>query len=259
MAADLLIAAATRLEVAPFLSRLSRTAIRQGRGGTTLFSGEFNKKACEVLLTGPGMLNAACALAGYLETRQPAMILHTGIGGVFKDSGLCVRDVVIATLEDHRHCGIQADDGPNAPLPFDLVQECASTRQGIYLMPEHLVRQCKKHLSRHFSQNGTKIAAGKIMTSDTLCGSLDQAYALYRQHQPLMEAMEGAAIAHAAMLCNTPLLEIRAASNIVGERDKRKWDIPGAADQVEQICLCILKHLDDILSVDNRDQKHCGT
>lgn len=36
------------------------------------------------------------------------------------------------------------------------------------------------------------------------------------------EAMEGAAFAHIARLYKIPMVEIRAASNFVGERDKAK-------------------------------------
>ncbi len=51
-----------------------------------------------------------------------------------------------------------------------------------------------------------------------------------------MEAMEGAAALHVATLYHVPIIEIRAASNFVGERDKDKWDFPLACDRVRQIC-----------------------
>ena len=38
--------------------------------------------------------------------------------------------------------------------------------------------------------------------------------------------MEGAGAAHVALLYDLPFLEIRAVSNLVGDRDKRRWDLP---------------------------------
>ena len=55
-----------------------------------------------------------------------------------------------------------------------------------------------------------------------------------------MESMEGAASAHVAMLYNIPILEIRAASNFTGEKDKSKWDIDKSARQLKKICELVL-------------------
>ncbi len=48
--------------------------------------------------------------------------------------------------------------------------------------------------------------------------------------------MEGAAAAHVAALYQVPMVEIRAASNRVGDRDKARWDIPAAVRTVAEIC-----------------------
>nr|NJM04329.1 hypothetical protein [Desulfobacula sp.] len=54
-----------------------------------------------------------------------------------------------------------------------------------------------------------------------------------------MEAMEGAASAHIAALYRVPFLEVRAASNVAGERDKGKWDPERAAKHLEEACAII--------------------
>jgi futalosine hydrolase len=55
-----------------------------------------------------------------------------------------------------------------------------------------------------------------------------------------MESMEGAAAAHVAALYQVPMVEIRAASNRVGDRDKTRWDIPAAVQTVADICDTLL-------------------
>jgi futalosine hydrolase len=51
-----------------------------------------------------------------------------------------------------------------------------------------------------------------------------------------MEAMEGAASAHVAALYHIPMVEVRSASNFVGERDKSKWDLDLAIERLGMVC-----------------------
>ena len=56
-----------------------------------------------------------------------------------------------------------------------------------------------------------------------------------------MEAMEGAAAAHVAALYQVPLIEIRAGSNQVGDRNKAQWDFSLACNRVTWICQTIIQ------------------
>jgi futalosine hydrolase len=53
--------------------------------------------------------------------------------------------------------------------------------------------------------------------------------------------MEGAAVAQVAVLHGVPWLEVRSISNIVEDRDLKKWDIPKAADAVQHAVQHILE------------------
>jgi futalosine hydrolase len=57
-----------------------------------------------------------------------------------------------------------------------------------------------------------------------------------------MESMEGAAAFHVAALYDVPIIEIRAASNFVGDRDKDRWDFAVACERVRQICETVIAH-----------------
>ncbi len=64
---------------------------------------------------------------------------------------------------------------------------------------------------------------------------------LEERYHALCENMEGAAAAQVAELHGAPWLEVRGISNIVEDRDLKKWDIPRAAQNVQQAVLQILE------------------
>ena len=80
---------------------------------------------------------------------------------------------------------------------------------------------------------------GPFITVSTLTSSFDQAGRLHAALSPVMEAMEGAASAHIAALYKVPFIEVRAASNFTGERDKGKWDVEMAAKHLGEACAII--------------------
>ncbi len=236
---DLLILCATVHEVSIFLNRYPAESEIKSRSGRITFSGKIDQKAYDLLLTGAGVFNAVHALTAYLEHKSPQLILQTGIAGIFPLSGFSIGDVVVATQEHYIHTGVQSDSVNPAPLPFDLIQDHPSTRKGIYQFDEKRVDQCYKKMVSAFRDNLNKAGKGDFITVSTITGSKESAANLYASLSPIMEAMEGAASAHIALLYDIPFVEVRSASNFVGERDKSKWDIKMAAEQIPKICSAI--------------------
>jgi futalosine hydrolase len=66
------------------------------------------------------------------------------------------------------------------------------------------------------------VEKGPFVTVSAITGSFEKAAALSAAFSPVMESMEGAAAAHVAALYQVPMVEIRAASNRVGDRDKTR-------------------------------------
>ncbi len=188
------------------------------------------------MITGPGVFNAVHALTVYLEKTTPAMILQTGIAGVFRQTGLDIGDVAIATQEHYIHTGTRTDSLENDPLPFDLIDTNPLSRKGIYPFEQDRVDRTHEILFRICSANKINIVKGPFITVSSITSSVKQADGLYSAFSPVMEAMEGAASAHIAALYGIPMIEVRAASNFVGERDKSKWDIDLATKQLGLAC-----------------------
>lgn len=200
------------------------------------------------MITGPGVFNAAHALTAYLELSMSNLtpdsnpdskldlVVQIGIAGVFKQTGLKIGDIAIAASEQYIHTGVESDGFPNDPLPFDLIGKEPESRKGLYLFDEIQVEAFYAKLCQEGAVHKINIEKGPFITVSTITASFDSANRIYKVFSPLMEAMEGAASAHIAALYDIPMIEVRAASNFVGERDKSKWDTDMAIDQLGWAC-----------------------
>ncbi len=236
---DLLILCATHFEISHFLSLCPDDSKRLTQTGLSIISGKIHHKTYDLMITGPGVFNAVHALTVYLEKSSPALILQTGIAGIFKETGCVIGDVAIATREHYVHTGVQTDSLENAPLPFDLIKDNPLSRKGIYPFEQDRVDHTHEILSRALSINQINIIKGPFITVSSITSSFEQASRLYSAFSPVMEAMEGAACSHIAVLYDIPVIEIRSASNFVGERDKSKWDIDLAIKHLGLVITCL--------------------
>jgi futalosine hydrolase len=69
---------------------------------------------------------------------------------------------------------------------------------------------------------------GRFATLDAVTADVDVGASLQRRFDVAIESMEGAAAAAVAARLAVPFAELRAVSNIVGERDRARWDLRGA-------------------------------
>ncbi len=241
MSPDLLVVCATRPEIPPGLISNTKECSPFTGSRITLFRGRTNETNYDLLITGPGVFNSAHALTAYLEHRAARqietgdslpLIIQIGIAGVFKESGLEAGDLAVAEREHYIHTGVEADSYKNEPLPFELIQNSPMSREGVYLFDADRVEAVYKNLNRAVSGRGMKVKKGAFITVSTLTASFDTARQMYSAAPAVMENMEGAASAHIAALYQIPMIEVRAASNMVGNRDKSNWDIDLAVRQL---------------------------
>ncbi len=239
MTPDLLIACATSHEMAPFLKKYPAKTTSVTRTGLRLFFGHIHSKTYQLVLTGPGVFNTVHALTACLEQETPGLILQTGIAGAFLQSGLGIGDIAVAVQERYVHTGVTKGALEISPLPFDLIEGYPSTRQGVYPLDKKLTQACYDQICQTFQSQRIKISEGDFITVSAITASKDLADQIHQGFSPVMEAMEGAASAHVAQMYRIPFIEARAASNRVGERDKLKWDIKKAAEQIVKICTSV--------------------
>lgn len=197
-----------------------------------------------IVITGPGVFNTVHALTAVLENPdlklKPGLILQTGIAGVFKESGYGIGDIAVALREHYVHTGVGWEPFRNKPLPFDLSAFFPESRSGVYPMDQPSADAVYGRLSRACSGTAFKIARDRFITVSTITATFDAASQIYMNYQPVMESMEGAASVHVATLYGLPVVQVRAASNYTGERDKSNWNIELAVERVGWACKRIL-------------------
>lgn len=226
MSADWLILCATSFEVSHFLSLCPEISTRTLKTGQKILSGQIKSQSYDLLISGVGVFNTVQALTAYLMSSTPSLVLNAGVAGVFKQSRNKIGDVAVAVKDHYIHTGIQTDGVSNDPLPFDLIDQSPLSRQGIYLMDTKFSEPLYKKLFRKFSEGDSmNILKGNFITVSTITSSFAKADLLYEAFSLLMEAMEGAGCAHVCACHNIPMVQIRSASNFVGDRNKSNWDL----------------------------------
>lgn len=172
-----------------------------------------------VVVSGVGPVAAALATARALSREPFDLAVSAGIGGAYPGSGLRPGDLALSSVI------VQADLGAQDGEHFlDL------PALGLSVLPD------TPHAGMFPAWEGAPAlaervgaACGPTLTLNTVTGTVEGALALVRRFPgALTEGMEGAGVAHAALLSGLPALEIRGVSNPVGPRDRAAWRIPEA-------------------------------
>lgn len=149
------------------------------------------------LVCGVGPVEAAITTAAALERERPALLLHVGIAGARRDSGLLPPTLVIGDESRYVDLGVSAEWAPGR-LTVDG-EMLAVVRDAL---PDAAVRA--------------------IGTSARVGGGFGCA----------VEAMEGFAVLRAAQRYDVPALEVRAISNAIEEADRARWQFAQAFEAI---------------------------
>ena len=181
---------------------------------------------------GVAKVNTAAGLALALYTLKPSRVIQFGIGGAFAKAGLELGQVAVATRETHLDTGVQLEHDWQGMeiLGFPLLGSYYNT-----FPTDDELTQTLMTLT-----GATPRAFG---TSETVTGSWTRASVLYERFGVAVESMEGAAAAQVCTALGVPFAELRGISNMVGERDKARWDIGGAVKAVNQAALSYLQNV----------------
>lgn len=214
----LLLLCATEREAAPTVSALA-TAPESGPWGLA-WQGRIGAEAVVLAIPGVGKVNTAAALALAVQRWLPRAVLQFGIGGAYVGSFLSVGMVALASAEVHVDCGagrgeawrdLEALGFPLLTGPPPRYNEIPTDAALTAAVAERL-----------------RLPAVRFATSERVTEDLDEAERLQRRHDVSIESMEGAAAAQVCLALGVPFAELRAVSNIVGERDRAAWDVRGA-------------------------------
>jgi futalosine hydrolase len=125
-------------------------------------------------------------------------------------------------------------------IGIPLLKTATSVIFTTYPASEPLLKQARNSLMTP-EPGKAGIHFGPFVTLSTCTGTTARARELEERYHGLCENMEGAAAAQVAGLHDIPWLEVRGISNMVEDRDMRKWDIPKAAEAGQKAVMRILE------------------
>lgn len=192
--------------------------------GIRLVEGTLFQKQVWILVSGPGAVNAAAHLSAVLSQHVVSGIICVGCAGYYPETGLTIGDVALATVEIDLHLGLESPSPIPDPLPFPVLFQHAPA--GRYETDQKLLKKAVDTVKG--KTKGHRLATGPFVSVSTVTTSDATAHAIRKATCAVMENMEGAAFAHVARLFDCPFLEVRAASNRVGNRDRKSWDLETA-------------------------------
>ncbi len=171
-----------------------------------------------VIVSGIGRTNAAAATTQAILEHGPfEAVCSIGIAGALPGSELELGETIVAEACIYAEEGLQTSDAflDMHAMGFPL-GDFTGNRVPV---DERLLARLQG-----------RVPSGLIATVATCSGSDLQAQMISRRTRAIAEAMEGAAVVHAARRLGVRAIELRTISNTTGDRDRQQWDLAGALD-----------------------------
>ncbi len=169
-----------------------------------------------VVVGGIGRTNGAAATAETILGQGPFdAVLNAGVAGARPGGGLEVGQTVVAS-----RC-VYVEEGLITPSGFSNMAAAGLSLGDFEGNVVPVDAQLLSRLAGHFR-------TGPIATVATCSGTDAAAEVVVGRTGAIAEAMEGAAVVHAARRQRVPAIELRVVSNTTGDRDRQRWDLAGA-------------------------------
>jgi futalosine hydrolase len=218
---NILIVAATEMEIAPLTSSLER------RDGENAY--RCADHAIDVLVTGVGMVATAARTARALALSTYDLALNLGLCGSFESE--FAPGTVVHVTSDHL-VELGAEDGDN----FLTVRDLGLLRDDDPPFEEGRIVNSAPPVNARLQELPTV----EGITVNTVHGNARSIEAVVRRFQPQVESMEGAAFMFACVTADVPCAQIRAVSNFVEPRSRADWKIPEAIAALDRSARAIL-------------------
>ncbi|HUI44766.1 MAG TPA: futalosine hydrolase [Nitrospirota bacterium] len=211
-------------------------------GSKSIITGTLAGQQITVCVGGMGKVNAAHA-ATLLAQNKPEALVIFGVGGAYPSSGAKIGDIALAKEEIAGDEGVLTLDGfkDTEFIGIPLIKTATSVIYTTYPATEAPLQHAIKTLVSRQQAIARDVHIGTFVTLSTCTGTSDRARDLESRYHGLCENMEGAAAAQVAELHGIPWIEVRGISNIVEDRNFRKWDIPRGTLAAQQAVRLIVE------------------
>lgn len=217
---DILLTAATFLEIRPAVEFLGRQWSREGKN---MYS-KAGHRAC-ILVSGIGALPTAYSLMRCFSRFSPGLAVQAGIAGSFR------KDIALGTvalIEKEISGDLGMEDGEEFRDLFDS----GFLREDEFPFREKMLCNDLRVVPAAFG----RLPRMKGVSVNTVSGSERTIRQLERKYHPEVESMEGAAFHYVCLQEGIPFIQLRGLSNYVEIRDRSRWDIPLAVKNLND-CL----------------------
>lgn len=237
----ILIIAALPLETVLLENALTH-AVRLKTAGFEYLEGTLGSRRVVICAGGIGKINAAAATAVMIERHQPQLVINTGCAGAYIGSGLAVGDLVTASEEVLADEGVIVEEGWKDLRYMSLPTLESGGRPCFNTIA--LSRPASDKAMQLADYHGIFLMRGRFATVSTCSGTVLRGQELSRHWNVIAENMEGAAVAQVCRRYELDCLEIRGISNLVEERDLKKWEIRRAVEASQRFILKYLAEMD---------------
>jgi futalosine hydrolase len=217
----ILVVAATEIEMAPLEALLQEEHIR-----------------CLTLVLGAGPVEAAVRLTGFLAAKPHGIttVVNLGVAGgyILDEKGPQLLDLYLAETETFGDLGICF------PNRIEPLQEDLTGTMRFRMDQALLARAC-----RIYDELNIVVKTGNFVTVAGASATRARGEMLRSRFQAHCENMEGASVARVGAEYSLPVLELRCISNLVEDRDLKRWQLQAACVRAAGAAAVIIKNLSD--------------
>jgi len=214
---QVLIVSATFLEIKKLIDDL-----KFDKKSEQFYHKQLANNAVDILIGGIGIAFTVYSLSKALNKKNYDLVINTGIAGSLTDK-LKIGDVVQVVSEEFADLGIRSEHGFSTLFEMGFIDE----NEFPFTESKLINPDIENSLFRNFKNV-------KGITVNTVNGNKKEIEKLKEKFDTDIESMEGAAVFYVCLMERIPFAEIRAISNRVEERNKEKWDIPLAINNLTE-------------------------
>ncbi|MEP6615855.1 MAG: futalosine hydrolase [Ginsengibacter sp.] len=205
----ILLLAATKMEILPFLKRTPA---------------EYGTHTVEVLIGGIGIASTVFHLTDKLCHSRFDIVIQAGIAGSFTKK---IKKGTVVVVARDAFAGPAIEEKDEYKILISPDKEGQSLTNGL-LNSNEILKQ-------------VQLPVVNALTTDILTDKKNKNKRLQKKFEASIESMEGAAMHYVCILRNVPFLQIRSISNMVGVRDKSKWNIKDAVKNLDKTLNALLQ------------------
>lgn len=181
--------------------------------------------------SGVGMLATAVSLMQIIASEKPDCIIQVGIAGTF-NTNHSLASVFVVKQEIIADLGV-VEKGKWMDI-FDMK---LTTNNAHPFVKKQLPNPWLKQY------NLLKLPTVIGVTVNEITTQKKRKQQILEQYKPTIESMEGAAFHYVCSIMNIPFLQMRATSNIVGERNKNKWRLQQSIEVLNNTIIQLVNKL----------------